>query len=67
MYNVVSVELGNVGTCTHANSAPVAEVYDWIWWLSLVTPSELVNRMSLPLDCALLARSASEFSRISTG
>jgi hypothetical protein len=32
------------------------DVYDSISWESLVVPSELVNRMSLPDTCALVAR-----------
>ena len=63
----MSTDVETTGTLTHAISAPLAEVKVWISWLSLVVPSALVNRMSLPLACALAARLASVPRLINTG
>jgi hypothetical protein len=63
----VSTEEERLGILTQATSAPVLLVYFSISWLSLVTPSELANKISLPLLWAWLAKSLSEVRLIKTG
>src|SRR6267143_105217 len=49
---VVLLPDGRLGTLTHAINCPLVLSYLSISWLSFVSPSEDVNRMSLPLDWA---------------